>query len=84
MVNKHMAPSAKRAFPSLHYRIDEPRRRDGQVPREVGKSDHTAEPHRHIPAQMETSNEAPLSDEPLWFTVKGDFLVGNEGVDISD
>ena len=33
---------------------------------------------------MKTPNEAPLSDEPLWFTVKGDFLVGNEGVDISD
>ena len=84
MVNKHVAPSAERAFPSLRYRIDEPRRRGGQVPREVEKSDNAAEPRRHIPAQMETSNEAPLSDEPLWFTVKDDFLVGNEGVDISD
>ena len=71
------------AEPDEPDRPAEPRRRGGQVPREVGKSDNAAEPHRYISAQMETSNEAPLSDEPLWFTVKDDFLVRNEGVDIS-
>lgn len=48
----------------------------------VGNSGNTAEPHLHLHVQRGAPEEAPLSGEPVWFTVAGRFLVRGDIVEV--
>lgn len=47
----------------------------GAIVGRVGNSGNTSEPHLHVHVQRAGTAEAPLSGEPMWFTVAGRFLV---------
>jgi hypothetical protein len=49
----------------------------GQKIAKVGNSGNSGEPHLHVHVQTIGPDDAPLSGEPLWPTVEGDFLVRN-------
>ena len=49
----------------------------GQRIAKVGNSGNSGEPHLHVHVQTIASDDAPLSGEPLWLTVEGNFLVRN-------
>ena len=48
----------------------------------VGNSGNTGEPHLHIHVQNALPEETPISAEPLWFTLDGQFLVRNDRFDV--
>lgn len=49
----------------------------GQKIAEAGNSGNSGEPHLHIHVQTIGPDDAPLSGDPLWMTVDGEFLVRN-------
>jgi murein DD-endopeptidase MepM/ murein hydrolase activator NlpD len=49
----------------------------GQPLGQVGNSGNTGEPHLHLHVQRAGTPAAPLSGEPLWFTIQGRFAVRN-------
>lgn len=44
----------------------------------VGNSGNTSEPHLHIHVQNKLPDTAPISANPVWFTLNGRFLVRND------
>jgi len=56
----------------------------GQPLGHVGNSGNSAEPHLHVHVQRGWREDAPLSGEPAWFTIDGNFLVRNNVVDTHD
>lgn len=44
----------------------------------VGNSGNTAEPHLHLHVQRTLPSDAPISGEPLWFTIDGRFLARSD------
>jgi hypothetical protein len=44
---------------------------------EVGNSGNSGEPHLHVHVQEIVEGNAPLSGDPLWFTINGNFPVRN-------
>jgi hypothetical protein len=46
----------------------------------VGNSGNTGEPHLHIHVQNALPTQDPLSADPVWFTVNGQFLLRNDRV----
>lgn len=67
----HMIPGSVAVEPSETVHTGQPLGR-------VGNSGNSAEPHLHVHVQRGWREEAPLSGEPEWFTIDGDFLVRNE------
>ncbi|HEY9202677.1 MAG TPA: M23 family metallopeptidase [Gammaproteobacteria bacterium] len=49
---------------------------------EIGNSGNSSEPHLHLHAQRDLPENAPLSGEPLWLTINGQFLQRNSRLHI--
>jgi murein DD-endopeptidase MepM/ murein hydrolase activator NlpD len=56
----------------------------GQQIGQVGNSGNTGEPHLHIHVQSMLATVDPISADPVWFTVNGQFLVRNARFEVGD
>lgn len=66
----HFAPGSVQVAPGDAVRV-------GDALGRVGNSGNSAEPHLHVHVQRTLPPDAPISGEPLWFTIDGRFLARN-------
>lgn len=56
----------------------------GRILGSVGNSGNTSQPHLHLHVQRGGSDHAPLSGDPVWFTIEGEFLTRGERFTVPD